>query len=50
MKNLALYSLAAALYVAGGAFMKYSDGLTKVFPRLRSSASLPRLRCCKPGR
>ena len=34
MKNLPLYALAAALYVIGGAFMKYSKGLTKLFPAL----------------
>jgi len=34
MKNLALYALAAALYVTGGAFMKYSRGLTKLLPTL----------------
>jgi len=34
MKVLALYSLAAALYVSGGAFMKWSDGLTRTLPTL----------------
>lgn len=34
MPNLVFYSLAAALYVAGGAFMKYSQGLTRVLPTL----------------
>jgi small multidrug resistance pump len=34
MKNLGLYALAATLYVTGGAFMKYSNGLTKLFPTL----------------
>ena len=34
MKNLTLYALAAALYVTGGAFMKYSHGLNKLFPTL----------------
>lgn len=34
MKNLGLYALAAALYVTGGAFMKYSSGLTKLLPTL----------------
>ena len=32
MKTLGLYSLAAALYVAGGILMKYSQGLTKLSP------------------
>jgi multidrug transporter EmrE-like cation transporter len=32
MKTLALYSLAAALYVAGGALMKSSRGLTRLVP------------------
>lgn len=34
MKALALYSLAAALYVAGGVFMKHSAGLTRWLPAL----------------
>ena len=34
MKALALYSLAAALYVAGGVFMKHSAGLTRWLPTL----------------
>lgn len=34
MKSLILYSLAAALYVAGGTFMKYSQGLTRLAPTL----------------
>src|SRR6266699_3574695 len=34
MKSLVLYSLAAALYVAGGTFMKYSQGLTRLLPTL----------------
>lgn len=34
MKVLALYSLAAALYVAGGVFMKHSAGLTRWLPAL----------------
>ena len=34
MKALALYSLAAALYVAGGVFMKHSAGLTRGLPTL----------------
>ena len=32
MKNLTLYALAAAFTSTGGAFMKYSHGLTKLFP------------------
>ena len=34
MKIVAFYAVAAALYVTGGAFMKYSNGLTKLFPAL----------------
>lgn len=34
MKALALYSLAATLYVVGGVFMKYSAGLTRWLPAL----------------
>ncbi|MGH7886310.1 MAG: DMT family transporter [Candidatus Binatia bacterium] len=34
MKALSLYSLAAALYVAGGVFMKFSAGLTRWLPAL----------------
>ena len=34
MKALSLYSLAAALYVLGGVFMKYSAGLTRSLPAL----------------
>jgi len=34
MRSFVLYSLAAALYVVGGAFMKYSQGLTRLFPTL----------------
>jgi len=34
MKALALYSLAAALYVAAGVFMKHSAGLTRWLPAL----------------
>jgi len=34
MKTIAFYSLAAALYVAGGILMKYSQGLTKLLPAL----------------
>ena len=32
MKIIAFYALAAALYVTGGAFMKYSQGLTRLLP------------------
>ena len=32
MKSIVLYSLAAALYVVGGMFMKYSRGLTRLLP------------------
>jgi multidrug transporter EmrE-like cation transporter len=32
MKSLSLYSLAAALYVVGGVFMKLSAGLTRWLP------------------
>jgi|SRR6187401_3424261 multidrug transporter EmrE-like cation transporter len=32
MKALALYALAAALYVTGGVFMKHSAGLTRWLP------------------
>ncbi len=32
MKTMALYCLAAGLYVAGGAFMKASRGLTRLLP------------------
>jgi small multidrug resistance pump len=34
MKSLAFYALAAALYVVGGVFMKYSRGLTRLLPTL----------------
>jgi small multidrug resistance pump len=34
MKTMALYSLAAALYVAGGALMKSSRGLTRLLPTI----------------
>ncbi|MBM2805920.1 MAG: Ethidium bromide-methyl viologen resistance protein EmrE [Deltaproteobacteria bacterium] len=34
MKALVLYALAAALYVTGGVFMKYSAGLTRWLPTL----------------
>jgi multidrug transporter EmrE-like cation transporter len=32
MESIVLYSVAAALYVVGGAFMKYSQGLTRLIP------------------
>jgi multidrug transporter EmrE-like cation transporter len=32
MKTLALYSLAAVMYVTGGALMKHSEGLTRAMP------------------
>jgi multidrug transporter EmrE-like cation transporter len=32
MKSIVLYSVAAALYVAGGTLMKYSEGLTRLLP------------------
>ena len=34
MTSFLLYSLAAALYVAGGTFMKYSQGLKRLLPTL----------------
>jgi multidrug transporter EmrE-like cation transporter len=34
MKIIAVYAVAAALYVAGGTFMKYSQGLTRLLPTL----------------
>jgi small multidrug resistance pump len=34
MRSFAFYALAAALYVAGGVFMKYSRGLTRLLPTL----------------
>ena len=34
MKTVALYALAAALYVIGGMLMKYSRGLTRWLPTL----------------
>ncbi|MGE5220139.1 MAG: DMT family transporter [Chloroflexota bacterium] len=34
MKTIALYSLAAAMYVSGGLFMKLSQGLTRLYPTL----------------
>jgi multidrug transporter EmrE-like cation transporter len=38
MKTLALYSLAAIMYVTGGVFMKYSQGLTQALPALGLTA------------
>jgi multidrug resistance protein EbrB len=38
MKTLALYSIAAIMYVAGGALMKYSQGLTQALPTLGLTA------------
>jgi multidrug transporter EmrE-like cation transporter len=34
MKTIALYSLAAAMYVSGGIFMKLSQGLSRLYPTL----------------
>ncbi len=34
MKTIALYSLAAAMYVSGGMFMKLSQGLARFLPTL----------------
>src|SRR4051812_50220809 len=34
MKTLGLFSVAALLYVLGGGFMKYSQGLTQALPTL----------------
>lgn len=34
MKTLVLYSIAAFMYVTGGALMKYSQGLTQALPTL----------------
>src|SRR5258708_37251807 len=34
MKIIVFYAVAAALYVAGGTFMKYSQGLTRLLPTL----------------
>ena len=34
MKTVALYALAAALYVIGGTLMKYSRGLTRLLPTM----------------
>jgi multidrug resistance protein EbrB len=38
VKTLVLYSLAATLYVIGGALMKYSQGLTQALPTLGLTA------------
>ena len=38
MKTLVLYSIAAIMYVAGGALMKYSQGLTQALPTLGLTA------------
>ena len=38
MKTLVLYSIAAIMYVTGGALMKYSHGLTQVLPTLGLTA------------
>jgi multidrug resistance protein EbrB len=38
MKTLVLYSIAATLYVIGGALMKYSQGLTQALPTLGLTA------------
>ena len=38
MKTLVLYSMAAIMYVAGGALMKYSQGLTQALPTLGLTA------------
>jgi multidrug transporter EmrE-like cation transporter len=32
MKSIVFYSVSAALYVAGGTLMKYSQGLTRLLP------------------
>jgi len=34
MRSFAFYTLAAALYVLGGIFMKYSRGLTRLLPTI----------------
>jgi len=34
MKTIALYSVAAAMYVLGGIFMKSSEGLARLYPTL----------------
>jgi multidrug resistance protein EbrB len=38
MKTLVLYSIAAMMYVTGGALMKYSQGLTQPLPTLGLTA------------
>ena len=38
MKTLLLYSIAAIMYVTGGALMKYSHGLTQTLPTLGLTA------------
>jgi multidrug resistance protein EbrB len=38
MKTLVLYSIAAIMYVTGGALMKYSQGLTQTLPTLGLTA------------
>jgi len=38
MKTFVLYSIAAVMYVAGGALMKYSHGLTRALPTLGLTA------------
>ena len=38
MKTLVLYSIAAIMYVTGGALMKYSQGLTLALPTLGLTA------------
>ena len=38
MKTLVLYCIAAIMYVAGGALMKYSQGLTQALPTVGLTA------------
>ena len=38
MKTLVLYSIAAIMYVTGGALMKYSQGLTQAWPTVGLTA------------
>ena len=38
MKTLVLYSIAAIMYVVGGALMKYSQGITHALPTLGLTA------------
>jgi hypothetical protein len=38
MKTLVLYSIAATMYVIGGALMKYSQGLTRALSTLGLTA------------